>query len=66
MDKNNEFKQIMDQFIADCRKLHENGESVAKVAELLCEEKYHCLWLIPDGTPASKYLFKAFDMWNEK
>lgn len=55
---------IIDQFIADSRQLHENGESLQKVAELLGEEKYRILLIIPDGTPASKKLFEAFKLWD--
>ena len=65
MAKKDEFKQIMDQFIDECRKRHENGESVAKVAELLMEDRYSILLLIPDGTHASHYLLeKAFKIWD--
>ena len=63
MAKNNELTTLINQFIADSRKLHENGESVKKVAELFFEDKYQSLLLIPDGTPASHELGKAFDIW---
>ena len=63
MAKNNELTTLINQFIADSRKLHENGESVKKVAELFFEDKYQSLLLIQDGTPASHELGKAFDIW---
>lgn len=50
MAKNNELTTLINQFIADSRKLHENGESVKKVAELFFEDKYQSLLLIPDRT----------------
>ena len=64
MAKINELFTLIDQFIADCRKLHENGESVAKAAVLLGEEKYLPLLLIPDGTPASNKMFEAWKLWD--
>ena len=64
MAKNNEFDTLIDQFIADCRKLHENGESLKKAAMLLGEEKYLPLLLIPDGTPAARKMFEAWTLWN--
>ena len=66
MAKNNELTTLINQFIADCRKLHENGESLAKVAELLVEEKYLPLLLIPDGTPAAHKMFEAWKIWDKK
>lgn len=64
MAKNQELFTIIDQFIADCRKLHENGESFAKAAKLLVEEKYLPLLLIPDGTPAARKMFEAWNLWK--
>ena len=64
MDKINDIDTIIDQFIADCRKLHENGESFKKVAELFFEEKYQILMIIPDGTPAARKMDEAFKLWD--
>ena len=64
MAKKNELTTLINQFIADCRKLKENGESFKKVAELFFEEKYQILMIIPDGTPAARKMDEAFKLWD--
>ena len=40
MAKKNEFDTIVNQFLADCRKIHENGGELDEWVVLMCEERY--------------------------